>query len=440
MLFELAEALEFLRRNGSGELRPVGPPRDLAKYILAMPDIPFPRLRRVAHAPVFGPSGQLLLQNGYDPASELYVDLAPDLEDIGVPRAPKVGVIRSYRNLILNHLLGDFPFISPAEVAHAFGALLLFFVRPMITGPTPIHVIEKPTPGTGATLLAQALGDVVSGQFILVDECRSDDEWSRRLLAVLRTGPTAIVIDNVTRPLNSGALAAAVTGGRFTGRIVGTSDTEVATVDCLWFITANNPKFSFEGLRRSIRIRLDAGLEHPEQGRRFRYPNLRRWIQENRLILVQGCLTLVQAWVAAGRPRGEQILGGFEEWSEVIGGILDVADVPGFLANSDDHRASADGEAPFRTFVCRWHQKHGSGGVTTKQVFDLAEDLDLDLGHGSDQSRRIKLGKLLERHQGRTFGELRLVRAEGSTGGSARWKVDKVTSLNQVCHDSTDGQ
>ena len=32
--------------------------------------------------------------------------------------------------------------------------MLLPFVRELIDGPTPLHLIEKPTPGTGGTLLA----------------------------------------------------------------------------------------------------------------------------------------------------------------------------------------------------------------------------------------------------------------------------------------------
>ena len=35
-------------------------------------------------------------------------------------------------------------------------AVLHPFVRPMISGPTPIHLFDKPQSGTGATLLADA--------------------------------------------------------------------------------------------------------------------------------------------------------------------------------------------------------------------------------------------------------------------------------------------
>jgi hypothetical protein len=72
---------------------------------------------------------------------------------------PTAGEIAAARGLIVDDLLGEFPFTSPAERAHAVALLLLGFLRAMIDGPTPLHLIEKPAPGTGAatsTTMARA--------------------------------------------------------------------------------------------------------------------------------------------------------------------------------------------------------------------------------------------------------------------------------------------
>jgi hypothetical protein len=60
--------------------------------------------------------------------------------------------------------------------------------------------------------------------------------------------------------------------------------------------------------RRSVLIRLDANVERPAERKGFRHPNLLAYARGNRGQLVWACLTLIQAWVAAGRPSGSENL------------------------------------------------------------------------------------------------------------------------------------
>ena len=75
-------------------------------------------------------------------------------------------------------------------------------------------------------------------------------------------------------------------------------------IRCLWIATGNNPEFSNEIARRLVRIRLDPNVERPAQRSGFRHPDLMAWVRANRARLVAACLTLCQAWIAAGRPQG----------------------------------------------------------------------------------------------------------------------------------------
>ena len=69
--------------------------------------------------------------------------------------------------------------------------LLLGFLRGMIDGPTPLHLIEKPTPGTGATLMVDAIATILTGAGASVmTEGRDEDEWRKRITAKLRQIPT----------------------------------------------------------------------------------------------------------------------------------------------------------------------------------------------------------------------------------------------------------
>ena len=60
--------------------------------------------------------------------------------------------------------------------------------------------------------------------------------------------------------------------------------------------------------------------------------------------LVFACHILIQNWIDRGRPRGEAVLSSFEDWSEVMGGILKAAGVEGFLQNLKSFKVNMDEE------------------------------------------------------------------------------------------------
>jgi len=86
-------------------------------------------------------------------------------------------------------------------------------------------------------------------------------------------------------------------------------------------------------------------------------------------------LTLAKAWMAAGcpEPKGITPMGSFEEYSRVIGGILQVAGVKGFLDNADEFYESSDLEgANLRFFVTAWWEKFQGKSVGVSELFNLA--------------------------------------------------------------------
>ena len=94
-------------------------------------------------------------------------------------------------------------------------------------------------------------------------EARSDDEWRYRITAVLRQVEPFLLIDNLHPPLKSPHVAAAITSTIWEDRKIGSSETVRLPVRCAWVATANNPVLSDEIQRRTVRIRLDAGVEKP---------------------------------------------------------------------------------------------------------------------------------------------------------------------------------
>lgn len=406
-LMEIGEWYYWVETKKGGEWKRVALPAQLIKNMLACPEIPLPLLLGIVEAPVFSADGQLQTTPGYCPATRTYFDASSGITVPTVSDYPSQEEVAEARRLLVEEILGDFPFIGDAERAHAVAMLILPFLRELIPGATPLHLIEKPAPGTGATLLAELPGLLFTGRATTaMTEGRDEDEWRKRLFAKLRKGPSILFIDNLRRRLDSAAFSSAVTAWPYwEDRILGVSETLRVPVRAMWLASGNNPSVSSEVSRRTVRIRLDAKTDRPWLRTEFRHKDLRGWVKENRGRLVWACLTLGRAWFSADRPAGGQVLGMFEEWARVMGGILQVAKVPGFLGNLGEfYEASDDEGAAWRALLAVWWNKHRDRGVGVKELYGIAIEVDgLDLGKGEEQSRRCVLGKHLSGMKDRVF-------------------------------------
>lgn len=164
---ELARCAQFevLKKDKPNPL-PAHPPIAVCKNILATPDLPFPALTRIVEVPVFAADGRLQTEPGYSSSSRLYYAPDPDFQMRNLPERPTTDDVRRARHLIDTELLGDFPFVSPDEKINAIALYELPYARELINGPTPLHLMEKPLHGTGATLLADAISYPATGHSI----------------------------------------------------------------------------------------------------------------------------------------------------------------------------------------------------------------------------------------------------------------------------------
>ena len=379
----------------------------IVKSVLATPDPALPVLLAIVSTPVFGRSGQLSTTPGYHPDARLLYVPAPGFELPPIPARPSFAQVAAARELICEDLLGDFPFVAPAERAHAVALLLLGFLRGMIDGPTPLHLIEKPTPGTGATLMVDAIATILTGSGASVmTEGRDDEEWRKRVTAKLRQIPTILLIDNLRQKLDSSAVAAALTAPFWEDRILGQSEMARLPIRCLWIATGNNPEFSNEMARRLVRIRLNANVDRPWQRSGFRHPDLMTWVRANRARLVHACLTICQAWIAEGRPSGSSIIGSYEAWAKVMGGVLEAAGIDGFLGNLEEMMEASDVEGlAWNGFIGSWWDRFGTAEVGSSDLLDLAicADPKLPLGREGKLPDAADLGRGLSHMRDRVF-------------------------------------
>ena len=406
----IAEITRWYKADKQGNERSVFPVLDTIKGMLSESTPPAPRLRRIVQAPVFSADGTLITTPGYHEMSQTWYDKTCDISE--VPQKPSKTEIQTAKDLFFNDLFVDFPFTDELSGVYAVAATILPFCRQMIGGATPLHLIDaKSGSGTGKSLLADliaipAMGHPSPG----MAEGQCSDEWRKRITAKLIAGSQFFLIDNVSQKLDSGELAAAVTLAKWEDRVLGESKTIILPVECVWMATGNSVKTSREIARRLVRINLDAKVEDPWARTGFKHKSIREWATENRGRLIWAALMLVQAWIAEGKPQGSQVLGMFESWAKTLGGILDVAGIPGFLTNLREmHRESDEETEAWQEFLNVWWEKFGGTMivVTTGMLHGLAIEHDLllpILGSGSERAQKTVLGSALGKLVGRKLG------------------------------------
>jgi hypothetical protein len=204
-----------------------------------------------------------------------------------------------------------------------------------------------------------------------------------------------------------------------------------------WLAMGNNIRLGGDLQRRCYQIRLDAQSGTPWMGRQFKHPDLKDWVRQNRGKIIAALLTLARAWFAAGRPKGAgPVLGSYEAWSSIVGGILENAGVVGFLGNLGSLYQFSDEEGTeWEEFLGRLVGIFGANPFTTGELTaDLAkpdlraslpDDLAQDWNKRNDEVSFVRrLGKAFSGREGRRHGdsEIRVERA-GKEHRAQKWRV-----------------
>jgi len=409
----------------SGQIDPCRPPKPVAEHMVADPHPRLPWLRRLVRVPVFDSAGRLVMQPGYHGESGLF--LAPrDLRLWRVPHAPTPAEIASAKSFIYEHI-EDFPFVDEADRTNAVIFGMLPYVRDLISGPTPLHLITKPYPGSGATLLVQALYYSAIGTRAAMQSVPTTEvEWEYRMTATLLASPDVVVFDNVHDELKSGQFMTALTETVWEARKVKTSELPSLPINNAWAATGNNVRVSDEMSRRTIPVRLDPHTDRPFDRTGFHHPDLIAWTDEHRSDLVHANLTLAQAWVAEGMPRGTLVVGMYEAWAAVMSGIAEVVDLPDLRANWSEWDESRPSNANLiRKVVAAWQAELGDRQVKARELLPVIGPL-LDIDPTGERASETALGIRLRGCQGSVIDGHEIVGHDVS--GSRSWKLVRRSS------------
>ncbi len=438
---QAVQLVEEIRTDDGIEHKPKRPPDWLVQAVHQRGDYgtTVRHLAGITRTPTLRVDGTVIQLRGHDEQTGLLYQ--PDCKFPAVPANPtQEDAARAA--VALSEVVADFPFESNAHRSIWLACVLTLLARPAIDGPCPLFVFDANTRGAGKSLLADVAGIVSHGHVMARKTWPTKDSEVGKVVTsvALEAWPT-ILFDNVATTLGGPSLDAALTATVWQDRLLGESRTTgQLPLTTVWIATGNNVELAADTARRTLLARLESLDEHPEDRTTFRHPDLKQWVRRQRPRLAVAGLTVLRAFLAAGRPEvGLTPWGSFEVWSSLIRGAIVFAGQSDPWQTRDTVRDSDRSAELLRLLHAGIEEADVDGkGVTTAEVERL-------LSHAVDQpsadqwpTLRIAMTELCgSKVLSRTIGyELRKIRgrvcagkrleSRPGHGGVKRWFVESV--------------
>lgn len=303
-------------KNGT---KPINPPFEhAAAYIARVGEWRVPVLNGIIATPTLRADGSILQEPGFDFESGLLYD-PRGVEYAPVPEAPSRDQAVEALDVLLRPFR-EFPFADAVAKSVLVTAALTALIRRSL--PTaPMFAVDAPTAGSGKTYIAQTIGIIATGHIpTLIAQGKSDEEDEKRISTVLIAGDPIVVVDNCERAISGDALCGVLTAETWGARILGKSELAKVPTNTLFMATGNNLVVAGDMARRILVCRLDPRMENPEQAEYDFDP--RTEATEHRTEIVSAGLTILRAFITAGRPKQSKPLGSFNEWNLVRDAVI----------------------------------------------------------------------------------------------------------------------
>jgi hypothetical protein len=209
----------------------------------------------------------------------------------------------------------EFAFATRADRSVLLSAVLTALIRRTLPA-APMFAIDAPAASSGKSLLTETVGIIATGHKpTMMSQGKSAEEDEKRLATVLMAGDAVVVTDNCERPIGGDTLCSMLTQEYIAARILGKSELARLPTNTLLMATGNNLTFGIDVARRVLICRLDTGEERPDL---IEYDfDPRDEALADRPKLVAAGLTVLRAYIAAGKPTPLVKLGSFEKWNLV---------------------------------------------------------------------------------------------------------------------------
>ncbi|MCC0024425.1 MAG: hypothetical protein H6874_09405 [Hyphomicrobiaceae bacterium] len=423
------------------------PPLEFAKHFNARGTWKLRVLRGIVEAPTLRADGTVLSKPGYDDASGIWLDTG----GVEFPEIPESPTRKDALHALdrLKDVIKDFPFVPDDEAGElgdpsshrsvALSAILTGVCRKALRT-APGHGFDATSMATGKTLLCDVVSIIATGRpTSAISQGKSEEEFDKRLFSILLQGDPVIVIDNIDRPVRSDEFCTVLTAEEWQCRVLGISGNKTVPTNVLFLLNGNGLQFEGDIRTRVIMCHLDAGVENP--GARKFDRDLRTYVPEHRPQLVAAALTVLRAFVVAGRPGVEDLdaFGRFEDWSNLVRGALVWLGEPDPCATREALDAIDPERDNLAALMRAWLKVIGTEKwVTAKQVIDAAQpdfgdsvdaidnDLDEALLTLFPRFKTTKtVGRYLTKYKGRIVDGMR-IQLHAVKGESTEYRLELV--------------
>lgn len=269
--------------------------------------------------PALGDEGELrLLEEGYDDRAGVYT----------LPGAIEYDTEWTLEQALawLRRVFGEFPMASNRSLAVQLAAFMAMYCRHILTAgvlrPGFLWLANKA--GSGKSVMAKAVLYAVEGRASAA-KLKRGQELDKELEAFSRGRSPYIFFDNVYGELKSAAIDQLLTSRSSTGRAMGGHGIFDAENDALLMVTGNRIELNEDAARRFLVVDL---FEEGQPGDRVITHRLSDNVMSCdvwRANALAALYAFVRHWWAEGMPRGPSSMATYEEFSEVVGGIVAAA-------------------------------------------------------------------------------------------------------------------
>jgi len=374
LMERITECVSFIKTVG-GELIEMPPPGAVVRAMLEKSHKRAPALVGIIEHPVMGQTGELLVADGLS-ADGLYFQISKDLVP-ALAQTITVEMAQESLGWIEDVVLADFPFATDVDLAGAVSALLTAIQRRMFDSNEgcPGFLTTAPVQSSGKTAFFQLLFELVWGRTAAATNwSSSDEELGKHILAILLEGHGGVLFDNLEEGgrVESNALAKVMTSPKFKGRILGENREATVPTNCLWCFTGNNISASGDFNTRILAIKIDPGMENPDQ-RTFSRPDLAEWCEEHRAEFFKHALTIMVGYrrhLLAGEDTCDAKPTRYSKWDAQVRHAM-------LWAGSDDpallfeqNKAEDPKQEGRRNLLASWSSVYGDEPQYLRDVID----------------------------------------------------------------------
>lgn len=331
-------------------------------------------LDSVVVTPVMRKDGSILQTPGYDDATKCIY--APNAEFGSIPENPTLADAVKAKEEIMA-MVEEFPFKSDAHRAAYLALILTPFARPALgMAPSPCFGIDACRNNLGKTKLAKAARLLAEGVDNTTTLPPNEDAMQKKLLAYALQGTNTIIFDNAAKGTKVGGptLEQWATDGKVEERILGISKLFSGNLLTTTVFTGNNLQFTSDMARRVVHIRLEANYEDPATVK-HKFDLDAVWVLANRPRLVTAALTVLRAFVLAGRPSMSS-MPSFERWASLVASAVVWVGMPDPVETTRELLVDGDEEASTLSQLLEaWEKAQGTkkDGLRAGEAIDLSE-------------------------------------------------------------------